>query len=284
MSKITPQAVKELRDKTGAGMADCKKALVESDGDMQTAIEYLRKKGAAAAAKRADRTASEGVVCTKTTDDFKTAAMVLVSCETDFVAMNKDFVEFANTVADAALANKPANAEELMKVSVDGTLIEDLHKDILAKFSEKIEIADLQIIESEGYIGTYIHGGAKLGVMVDMTADGLNDDAKALVKDIAMQVAAMNPRFSHNSEVDDVTMAKEKEIYTQNAIESGKPAEIAERIAEGKMNKFYEENCLVEMAFVKDPKKKVKDVVADIAKLAGKDINVKRFVRVAIGG
>jgi elongation factor Ts len=210
--------------------------------------------------------------------------MVLVSCETDFVAMNKDFVEFAEIIASAALANKPANAEELMKISVDGTLIEDLHKDILAKFSEKIEIAELQIITSEGYVGTYIHGGAKLGVMVEMTADGLNDDAKSLVKDIAMQVAAMNPRFSHTSEVDEVTLAKEKEIYTQSAIDSGKPAEIAARIAEGKMNKFYEENCLVEMDFVKDPKKKIKDVVADIAKLSGKEINVKQFVRVAIGG
>ncbi len=284
MAKITPQAVKELRDKTGAGMADCKKALVESDGDIQAAIDYLRKKGAAAAAKRADRSASEGVVCTKTSEDCKTAAMVLVSCETDFVALNKDFVDFANTVANVALSSKPANAEELMKLSVDGTLIEDLHKDILAKFSEKIEIADLKIIESEGYVGTYIHGGAKLGVMVEMTAADINDEAKSLVKDIAMQVAAMNPRFSHTSEVDDTTLAKEKEIYTQNAIDSGKPAEIATRIAEGKMNKFYEDNCLVEMAFVKDPKKKVKDVVAEIAKISGKDINVKQFVRVSIGG
>ncbi len=284
MAKITPQAVKELRDKTGAGMADCKKALVESDGDIQAAIDYLRKKGAAAAAKRADRSASEGVVCTKTSEDCKTAAMVLVSCETDFVALNKDFVDFANTVANVALSSKPANAEELMKLSVDGTLIEDLHKDILAKFSEKIEIADLKIIESEGYVGTYIHGGAKLGVMVEMTAADINDEAKSLVKDIAMQVAAMNPRFSHTSEVDDTTLAKEKEIYTQNAIDSGKSAEIATRIAEGKMNKFYEENCLVEMAFVKDSKKKVKDVVAEIAKISGKDINVKQFVRVSIGG
>ncbi len=283
MANITPQMVKELREKTGAGMGDCKKALVENDGDMEKAIEYLRKKGAASAAKRADRSANEGTICAKTNADGGKAAIVEVNCETDFVAINAEFVEYANKLADAILDSDVTTIDELMKVNVAGDTVEGLHNEILAKFSEKIEIKRFNRIISNGFISAYIHAGNKLGVLLEVSEKDLSDTGKSLTRDIAMQVAAMNPLFIDISQVPADVIEKEKEIYSQQAQTEGKKPEIAERIALGRIEKFYTENCLIEQAFVKDGNKNIKDVVKDISDDAGKDVKVNSFTRYFLG-
>lgn len=283
MSEITPQMVKTLREKTGAGMADCKKALVDANGDMNQAIEILRKKGAASAAKRADRVASEGIIATRLSDDRKLAAIVEVNCETDFVARNAEFESYVNKVADALIANEINNLDELMKVKVNGDTIEGIHNEILAKFGEKIDVRRFERIKSNGTIATYNHAGNKLAVVIEVSADNLNETAYTLLRDIAMQIAAMNPQFIDRNDVDQATLAKEKEIYVQQAIDSGKPADIAEKIAMGKLEKFYQEQCLVEQAFVKDGNKTVADVLKEISNIAGTDVKILSFRRYLLG-
>ncbi|MFP4528106.1 MAG: translation elongation factor Ts [Candidatus Kapaibacterium sp.] len=283
MAEITPQKVKELREKTGAGMGDCKKALVDAEGDMQQAIEILRKKGAASAAKRAERAANEGLIIAKTSNDGTKAIIVEVNCETDFVARNEEFDKYVNTVADTLLANDIKTIDELMKTSVDGDTIEGMHNEILAKFSENIQIRRFDVVETEGHVAEYIHAGNKLAVVVEIDQQGITEDASSMLRDIAMQIAAMNPQFIHRENVDDTTLRKEMEIYRQQAIDSGKKEEIADRIAQGRLDKFYQENCLVEQQFVKDPKKTVSDVLKEIGKEVGKDVKVKSFKRFFLG-
>lgn len=283
MAEITPQMVKSLRDKTGAGMADCKKALTEAEGDMNSAIEILRKKGAASASKRADRVANEGVIVARTSEDSKLAAIVEVNCETDFVARNAEFETYVNKVADALMSNEVSSLDDLLKISVGSDTIEGLHNEILAKFSEKIEIRRFERIKTEGTIATYIHAGSKLAVVIETSAPSLNENAFAMVRDIAMQIAAMNPQFVDRTEVDQATLDKEKEIYIQQAIDSGKKEDIAIKIAEGKLEKFYQEQCLVEQAFVKDGNKTVADVVKDIAAEVGADVRIISFRRYFLG-
>jgi len=283
MPEITPQMVKTLREKTGAGMADCKKALVDANGDMNEAIEILRKKGAASAAKRADRVASEGIIATRLSEDRKLAAIVEVNCETDFVARNAEFESYVNKVADALLGNEINNVDELMKIQVNGDSIEGIHNEILAKFGEKIDIRRFERIKTEGSIATYNHAGNKLAVVIEVSAPNLNDTAFALLRDIAMQIAAMNPQFIDRNDVDQATLAKEKEIYVQQAIDSGKPADIADRIATGKLEKFYQEQCLVEQAFVKDANITVGDVVKEISNIVGSEVKILSFRRYLLG-
>lgn len=283
MANITPMMVKELRGKTGAGMGDCKKALVDSDGNIESAIEILRKKGAASAAKRADRAANEGTIASKTSADGKIAAMVEVNSETDFVAINQGFVDFAAKLAGIILENNPNSVEELMKLTYGTDTIKDLHNDILAKFSEKIEIRRFDRMVSDGYIASYIHAGSKLAVLVEVSKSGLSDSARRLVRDIAMQVAAMNPQFIERGDIDENTIAKEKEIYKQVAIDEGKKPDIAERIASGKLEKFFTEQCLLEQAFVKDGNKSIKDVVREISDDAGEEVKILSFKRFYLG-
>jgi elongation factor Ts len=283
MADITASMVKDLRDKTGAGMADCKKALVEAEGDTNLAIDVLRKRGAASAAKRADKSANEGMIVTNTSNDGKVAAILEINCETDFVARNAEFVNYVNTVANTLLQNDVANADELYKLTYEGVNILNLHNEILAKFSEKIEARRMHRWVSEGFISGYIHAGNKLAVLLDITANNPNEEAQALVRDIAMQIAAMNPQFVDRSEVNNVTLEKEIEIYKQQALDSGKKAEIAEKIAQGRLEKFYSENCLVEQSFVKDGSMTVTDVLKKISELTGSDVKVTRFVRFALG-
>ncbi len=283
MANITPMMVKELRGKTGAGMGDCKKALVDSDGNMDAAIEVLRKKGAASAAKRADRAANEGTIASKTSADGKIAAMVEVNSETDFVAINQGFVDFAAKLAGIILENNPNSVDDLMKLTYGNDTVEDLHNDILAKFSEKIEIRRFDRMVSEGYIASYIHAGSKLAVLVEVSKPGLPDSARKLVRDIAMQVAAMNPQFIQRSDIDENTIAKEKEIYKQVAIDEGKKPDIAERIASGKLEKFFTEQCLLEQAFVKDGNKSIKDVVKEVSDDAGDEVKILSFKRFYLG-
>lgn len=280
---VTPQLVKELRETTGAGMADCKKALTETNGDFEPAIEYLRKKGAASATKRSDREANEGLVVAKISDDSKTAILTEITCETDFVAKNADFVDYAYTVANTYLNSSAADATALKAEKVGDITVEDLHNGILSKFSEKIDINRVSKITTDGYVQSYIHGGSKLGVLVEVSSSNISDDDKAIVKDIAMQIAAMRPIAVDRSGVSAETLAKEIEIYKEQAVQEGKPAEIAERIANGRVEKFFKENTLTEQVFVKDSKKTIKDLMAEISKNAGEEVSIKQFVRLSIG-
>jgi elongation factor Ts len=281
--QITPQMVKELRESTGAGMADCKKALEETQGNFEEAVEYLRKKGAASAAKRADKDANEGLVVTATNENNKKAALVEVTCETDFVAKNQEYVDYVNSLVNALITNNITTKEDLLNHKIGNDTVQDLHNGILAKFSEKIDINRIEVYESTGHIVSYIHGGSKLAVLLDVSSDKLNDTAKQLVKDIAMQIAAMQPVSVDRSGVTAETLEKEKEIYKEQAIQEGKNPDIAEKVALGRVEKFYKENCLVEQVFVKDSKKSVSDVLAEISKEIGEEVKINRFARIAIG-
>jgi elongation factor Ts len=280
MAEITAKQVKELRDKTGAGMADCKKALVEANGDMEVAVDELRKKGAASAAKRADKEANEGMVLAVTSGDNKKGAIVQVTCETDFVARNEEFTDFVSDLANNYLNNDYSSKEELLSASAsNGNTFEEYHKDILAKFSEKIELGKLEKISTDGFVSAYNHGGNKLGVLVEVNKPGLSGDNADTIRDVAMQVAAMNPVAVSRDDVDQETLDKEKQIYIEQAKEDGKPDDIAEKVAMGRVQKFYKENCLLEQVFVKDSSKTVKEVVKDV----DSEATVSSFKRVAIG-
>ncbi len=283
MSEITPQTVKSLRDKTGAGMADCKKALVEANGDMNLAIEVLRKKGAASAAKRAEKTANEGAILTATINNGKTAAIVEVNCETDFVARNAEFEAFVRNVLDKLVTNDVNDWESLKNMVVDGETLENKFNEILSKFSEKIEIKRIEKFITDGFFASYIHIGNKLNVLVEVDNGDLSDESKVQVRDIAMQVAAMDPQFIDKASVNQETLLKEIEIYKQQAIDSGKKEDIAERIAQGRLDKFFAEQCLIEQSFIKDGNKVVGDVLAEISKNTGKEVKIRRFIRYMLG-
>lgn len=283
MANITPQMVKELREKTGAGMGDCKKALEATAGDMAAAIDELRKKGAASAAKRSDRSANEGLIVAKTTDDGKIAVIAEVNCETDFVGRNQEFVNYGETIADALLANNVTDVPSLMKLNYKNDTIEGIHNEILAKFAEKIEIRRFEKLTTNGYISSYIHAGSKLAVLIELNLTNPSDKSKGLIRDIAMQIAAMNPSFVDRSKVTQEVIDREMTIYREQAITEGKPQQMADRIAQGRLDKFYQDACLVEQAFVKDSKKTVKDVVAEISADAGSEVSVLSFRRYFLG-
>ena len=279
---ITAQQVKELRDKTGAGMMDCKKALTEADGDFEEAIEILRKKGASVAAKRAERNASEGIVLTKLLDDDTTGIIVEVNCETDFVAKSDDFVNFANFILDAVVSNQPSNVEELLSQSFNGKSVQEELTAIIGKIGEKIEVSRFAIEKVEnGLVTDYIHHGSKLGVL--LVVEDVNKDTKeelvALTKDIAMQIAAMKPTYVYREEVPNDVIEKEKEIYREIARKEGKPEQILDKISEGRLNKFFKENCLFEQVSVKDNSKSVGDLMKDFNSKHSTNTKIKLFHR-----
>lgn len=280
---ITPQMVKDLRDKTGAGMADCKKALDEANGDMQEAVEILRKRGAASAAKRADRSANEGIVIAKTSADGSKSVILEVNCETDFVARNEEFVKYAEEIANAILNSDAKDEASLMAVQIGDKTLGDLHNEILAKFSEKIGLKRFEVVNATGFVADYIHAGSRLGVLLETNINNAVEEAKALLRDIAMQIAAMNPAYVKREDVQTDALEKEIEIYRDKAIQEGKTPEIADRIAKGQIEKFYQEQCLLEQSFVKDSKKTVNDILNEIAKLTGEPANVISFRRYFLG-
>lgn len=279
---ITASQVKELRDKTGAGMMDCKKALVEAEGNLEKAIEILRKKGASVAAKRAERDANEGLVLTKVLDNGNTGAILEVNCETDFVASSDDFVNFANFTLDVVVANKPASVEELLNSELDGKKVSEELTTVIGKIGEKIEISRFLIktIENATFVD-YNHAGAKLGVLLQVENTNGADAEKlgATFKDIAMQVAAMKPLHLVSEEVPAEVIEKEKEIYKEVLRKEGKPEQMLDKIAEGKINKFFKEVCLVEQAYVKDNSKSIKDVIAEFNKDSSSDVKLTAFYR-----
>ena len=279
---LSANQVKELRDKTGAGMMDCKKALEEANGDFEKAIDILRKKGAAVAAKRAERSANEGLVLTRIYNNGKTAAIVEVNCETDFVAKSDDFANFANMALEAVVANNPASVEALMALTFDGKVLADELNAIIGKIGEKIQVSRFAIENFEnGVVVDYIHHGSKLGVLI--SADNVPADKVALLtpvlKDIAMQIAAMRPLSIYRDDVDKTTIEKEMDVYKELARKEGKPEQILEKIATGKLNKFYEENCLFEQVFVKDNTKKISTLIEEFNKNNGTQAKLVQFKR-----
>lgn len=271
---VTAALVKELRERTGLGMMECKKALVATDGDIELAIENLRKSGQAKAAKKAGRTAAEGAVVIKSSDDDKVAMMVEVNSETDFVARDDNFKQFADLVASRALETKETNVESLMALPSqhggDSTL-EDARLALVQKIGENIQVRRVQLVEAEGVVGCYIHGG-KIGVVVSLKGGNVE-----LGKDVAMHVAASNPLVVNPDDVSEEVLAKEKEIFSAQARESGKPEEIIEKMITGRIKKYLAEVSLVEQAFVKDPDTKV----GKLAKDAGAE--VISFTRFEVG-
>jgi len=276
---ITAKDVNELRLKTGAGMMDCKKALTEAEGDIEKAIDILRKKGAAVAAKRADKDANEGVVLTAISEDKRSGFIVEVNCETDFVAKSEDFMAFVNFVLEKIQLHKPASVDELF--SKEPTLQTKLDE-IVGKIGEKVVISRIGISSAEnGYVAGYVHPGAKLGVVI--TFENISEDNFELLsgisKDIAMQVAAMKPLSVYREEVDQDLVNKEIEIYKELGRKEGKPEQILEKIATGRINKFFQENCLNEQAFIKENTKTVGDLLKEINAKAGSEVKIKSFLR-----
>ena len=273
---IKAQDVKKLREATGVGMMDCKKALVEADGDFDAAIEILRKKGEKVAAKRADRDASEGAIVTATTADGSAGVIVEVNSETDFVARNSDFTDFAQQIADALLEARPADLEAARAVTVDGAPLSEALTTMTGKIGEKIDVRRFEVVEATdgGTIVDYVHAGAKLGVLVEMEGAG---DLGAAGRDVAMQAAAMNPIAATRADVPQETQDKELEIGREQAKAEGKPEQILDKIAEGKLNRYFKDNVLVEQPFVKDSSMTVQDM------LKKSDADLRRFVRFALG-
>ncbi|MBE6073375.1 MAG: elongation factor Ts [Selenomonas ruminantium] len=256
---ITAALVKELREKTGAGMMDCKKALTAVDGDMEKAIDFLREKGIAKAEKKAGRVAAEGAVAAYVSEDAKIGAVVEINCETDFAAGNEQFKALTAKISKHIVETKPADLDALNNSEIDGKKVSDLITEATATIGEKISLRRFACYETEGRVASYIHMGGKIGVLVDMTAGD-----EALGKDIAMQIAAAAPTAIDRSGVDAADLEHEKEVLRKQAEEEGKPANIIERMVEGRINKFYKEVCLNEQIFVKDSEKTVSDVLGDV--------------------
>jgi elongation factor Ts len=270
---ITAADINKLRQATGAGMLDCRKALTESNGDFESAIDWLRKQGQKVAAKRSDREAKEGVIIAQTTADHKSGIILCVSAETDFVSRNPEFVAFVQKIADAAIDRNAQSIEELNEVMIGNEKVSDLVNDKLASIGEKIGITRFERVNAD-YVASYIHGAYRMGVLV-----GMNKHEYELGKDLAMQIAAMNPLAVDESSIPAETIAREKEIAIEQIKAEGKPAEMAEKIAMGKVNKFFKENTLLAQAFVKDNSKSVSDHIKSI----DPGIKISEFKRVALG-
>ena len=274
---ITAQEVNKLRQMTGAGMMDCKKALTEADGDFDKAIEILRKKGQKLSEKRADRETKEGSVFVRTSGDGKEAILVAFTCETDFVAKNEDFQKLGNEIADAAMTHKPADLEALKVLSLGELSVQEKVTELLGKIGEKLEVTVYETLTGDQVV-SYIHAGSKLGVLVALA--GVNGtDVSSAGKDVAMQIAAMNPVAVDKDGVDASIVEKEIEIGKDQARQEGKPEEMLEKIALGKLNKFYKENTLLSQAFVKEPKQSIQQYLDSVSK----GLTVSSFKRIAIG-
>jgi len=282
---ISASMVKELREMTGAGMMDCKKVLVEADGDMEKAVELLREKGLASAAKKAGRIASEGLVKLAFSADGKKAAAVEVNSETDFVAKNDEFVEFVEALSEIALENEFDNVDSLMSADYRGEgAVSDVLKTKIAKIGENMNVRRIAICNTSGvvYVG-YIHGAGKIGVIVGLETEASAEEVSTVGRDVAMQVASMNPQFVDESGVDPNFIEHEKKILIQQAINEGKPADIVEKMVVGRLKKELKETCLVEQKFVKNGEMSVKQYVDSVAKEIGKSIRVAEMVRFEVG-
>ncbi len=273
--KITAQEVNQLRKRTGAGMMDCKKALIETEGDMEKAIDVLRKKGQKVAAKRADRDSGEGVVLSKASDDKKYSAIVMVNCETDFVAINADFIVFAQSIADVAVSIKAKNIDELKAAQLGNRTVEDSILDQTGVIGEKIELGGFECVTADSTYA-YIHNGNRIATIAAFNKEG--DALEEAGKNIVMQIAAMDPVALDKDSVSDEMVKREIEVGMDQARQEGKPEAMLEKIAMGKLNKFYKENTLVNQAFIKDTKKNVSQYLQEVEN----GLTVIDFKRVAL--
>jgi elongation factor Ts len=277
MSAISAQDVNKLRQMTGAGMMDCKKALTEAEGDFEKAIEILRKKGQKVSASRSDRDAKEGSVFIKVSDDKKEAVLIALNCETDFVAKNEEFQSLGKLIAETAYANKPADKEALLNIKAGSLTLNDKIVELVGKIGEKIEVSEYILMRGETVV-PYIHAGSKLGVLVSLK--GINGkDVTEAGKDVGMQIAAMNPVAVDEKSVDRSLIDKELEIAKAQILAEGKPENMVEKIAQGKLNKFFKESTLLHQAFVKDNSKTVAQYLDSVSK----GLTVAEFKRVTIG-
>ena len=285
MAAITAAMVKELREMTDAGMMECKKALVEADGDMDKAVDVLRTRGLAAAAKKVGRATNEGTVMAIVSDDATKGAVVELNCETDFVGMNEKFKGYAEKIARAAMAANVEDVEALKTVDAEGETVEDVLTDAIHTLGENMNLARAAVVEAGG-VASYIHGGGKIGVLVTFDVEGIDpasDEFQHCGRDVAMQVAAASPVSATRESVPAEVVEHEMEIYKAQAAESGKPENIQEKIATGRLEKFYKESCLTEQAFVKNPDQSVTDYVNEVAKKLGGTIKVTGFKRFMLG-
>jgi len=285
MADINAKMVMDLREKTGVGMMECKRALAEANGDMEEAITVLRKKGIATAEKKSTRAASEGTIAAFAADDGRSGALLEVNCETDFVAKTDDFQGLVKELGALAVEKAPAGVEALGALSYgkDGcAAVKDLVVAKIAKLGENIQVRRLARHEGD-LVGSYIHAGGKIGVLMTLKCDAASaakPEVRELAKELCMQVAAAVPRFVRREEVTPAVLEKEREIYRAQVLAQGKPENIVDKIVEGKMNKFYEENCLLEQGFIKDPAVKVQKHLESVA---GKGVTVVRFERFVLG-
>ena len=281
MANISAQLVKELREMTGAKMMDCKKALVQTEGDIEKAIEFLREKGLADAAKKSGRVAAEGIVKTFISADKKKGAVLEFNCETDFVAANEEFVAFADRLAEMAVETTANNVEELLNEKFDAeTAVADALKALIAKLGENMTVRRFTTFAIEnGIVKSYIHGGGRIGVLVEVACDTASDVLDEVAKEVCMQIAAANPLFLSEDQVDAASIEKEKEIYRVQALNEGKPENIVEKMVEGRIKKYYKEVCLLDQLWVKDNDKTIAKFLAEKSKEVGSPISVTRFVR-----
>ena len=280
MAAFTAQDVKTLREKTGCGMMDCKKALSNADGDMEKAIDFLREQGLAKAAKKASRIAAEGVAYATTNADSSVGVVIEVNAETDFVAKNDSFMEFVKACAQTVIDENPADVDELLTLKAAGTeqTVAELLQEKIQTIGENIKIRRFE--RMEGACVAYVHAGGKIGVLVNFTTDiAVNDEFVAYGKDVAMQIAALNTPYLTKDEVPAEVIEHEKEVMRQQVINEGKPEAIADKIVMGKIGKYYKENCLVDQEFVKDNKMTVKQYTDNTAKALGGKIEIAKFVR-----
>jgi len=277
---ITAADVNKLRLQTGAGMMDCKKALTEANGDFEKAVDELRKKGQKIAANRGDRDAKEGLVLAKTTKDGKRGVLVVVNCETDFVAKNADFNNFVSSILDLAVEKNPKSIDELKSLSFNGNglTVGDKIIEQVGKIGEKIDLSKFEVIEA-GNVVAYNHPGNKLATIVGFNKDNNSPEKEQVFKDVAMQVAAMAPVAVDKSDVDSKILEREIEIGKEQARQEGKPEEMLEKIAMGKLNKFYKESTLLNQEFIKDNKKTISQYLSEV----DKGLTVTGFKRIAIG-
>ena len=282
---FTAADVKTLREMTSVGMMDCKKALVEADGNIDQAVDVLRTRGLAAVAKKAGRATNEGTVMAIVSDDATSGAVVELNCETDFVGMNDKFKAYAEKIAQAALASKPADLEALKAADAEGETVEAVVTDAIHTLGENIQLARFAVVEG-GAVSSYIHGGGKIGVLVQFDVEGIDpasDGFKQFGRDVAMQVAAAAPVAATRESVDPAIVEHEKAIYMAQAAESGKPEAIQEKMATGRLEKFFKESTLTEQPFVKNPDQSVSEYAAEVAKNLGGEIKIVDFKRFVLG-